>query len=44
MNLILQREETPSTRLNGHFRLGWTSWLGKRQGDGDADDLVLGGG
>jgi len=44
VNLILQREETPSTRLNGHFRLGWTSWIGKRQGAGDADDLILGGG
>lgn len=44
VNLILQREETPSTRLNGHFRLGWTSWLGKRQSGSDADDLVLDGG
>lgn len=41
VNLILQREETPSTRLNGHFRLGWTTWLGKRQCSEDADDLVL---
>jgi type VI secretion system protein ImpH len=44
VNLILQREETPSTRLNGHFRLGWTSWLGKRQSTDDADDLILRGG
>ena len=41
VNLILQREETPSTRLNGHFRLGWTTWLGQRQRRDDADDLVL---
>jgi type VI secretion system protein ImpH len=40
VNLILQREETPATRLNGHFGLGWTTWLGRRD-SGDADDLVL---
>ena len=44
LNLILQRQETPATRLNGHFRLGWTSWLGKRQTPDDANDLTLQGG
>lgn len=44
VHLILQREETPATRLNGHFHLGWTSWLGKRESAGDADDLILRGG
>ena len=44
VNLILQREETPATRLNNHFRLGWTSWLGKRQSADHADDLILRGG
>lgn len=41
VNLILQREETPSTRLTGHFCLGWTTWLGTRLCSDDADDLVL---
>jgi len=41
VNLILQRQETPAIRLNGHFRLGWTTWLGQGQGGADADDLIL---
>jgi type VI secretion system protein ImpH len=39
--LILKRQEVPSVSLNGHSRLGWTTWLGERPGENDADDLVL---
>ncbi len=41
MNLILKKEEVPAVRLNGKFHLGWTSWLGKRASQKDADDLIL---
>ncbi|TFG43011.1 MAG: type VI secretion system baseplate subunit TssG [Syntrophobacterales bacterium] len=44
VNLILNREDTPTTRLNGHFHLGWTTWLGRGQSTDDADDLILEGG
>jgi type VI secretion system protein ImpH len=39
--LILKRQEVPSFRLDGQYRLGWTTWLGKRPVKEDADDLVL---
>ncbi len=41
VNLLLHHEETPATRLNGHSRLGWTSWMGKKQDETDTDDLLL---
>jgi len=41
MRLILQKEDVPSVQLNGQFHLGWTSWLGQRHSDKDADDLTL---
>lgn len=41
VRLILRHDEVPSTRLSGGARLGWTSWLGRRQPGRDADDLVL---
>jgi type VI secretion system protein ImpH len=39
--LVLKRSEVPAARLGGAGRLGWTTWLGTRSSDADADDLVL---
>lgn len=39
--LVLKREEVPPLCLDGRYRLGWTTWLGERQVQTDADDLVL---
>jgi type VI secretion system protein ImpH len=39
--LLLFKEEVPSIRLGAAGELGWTSWLGKRRSDSDADDLIL---
>jgi type VI secretion system protein ImpH len=41
VQLVLRQHEVPSTRLGGGFRLGWTTWLGKRMLAADADDLCL---
>lgn len=39
--LVLDRSEVPASRLGASQRLGWSSWLGKRQADEDAGDLAL---
>lgn len=39
--LKLKRDDVPPLRLARGGRLGWTSWLGTRRTDRDADDLVL---
>jgi type VI secretion system protein ImpH len=41
LNLILKREEVPASKLGGAGRLGWSTWLGRRQAESDADDLML---
>ncbi len=41
VNLILKKDQVPMSRLDGQTRLGWTSWIGERQSDSDADDLML---
>jgi len=41
LGLILKRNEVPALALNGQYRLGWTTWLGERLVNEDADDLVL---
>ncbi|CAI8797599.1 type VI secretion system baseplate subunit TssG [Methylocaldum szegediense] len=41
LNLVLRNQEVPSLQLDGSAQLGWTSWLGTRQGEKDADDLRL---
>ena len=41
VNLVLKREQVPGTRLDGQTGLGWTSWLGDRHENTDADDLML---
>jgi len=44
LRLILKAEEVPGLTLGGGASLGWTSWLGTRQGGTDAGDLQLSGG
>jgi type VI secretion system protein ImpH len=41
VNLVLKREEVPLMSLDGHSRMGWTTWLGERSVAEDADDLVF---
>jgi type VI secretion system protein ImpH len=41
VRLVLKREQVAATRLDGTSRLGWTTWLGERVSEKDADDLVL---
>ena len=39
LNLILKQPEVPALQLNGRFRLGFNTWLGKPEKD--AKDLIL---
>jgi type VI secretion system protein ImpH len=41
LQLILRKEEVPALNLGAEARLGWTSWLGVRPSENDADDLIL---
>jgi len=42
LNLILRREEVPALVIGAPTaRLGWTTWLGTRRSEKDADDLIL---
>lgn len=41
VNLTLKRDEVPSTRLGETGRLGWTTWIGTRREETDADELIL---
>jgi type VI secretion system protein ImpH len=41
VRLILRKEEVPSLTLGQRGRLGWTSWLGRRQAATDAGDLCF---
>ncbi|MGQ0697755.1 MAG: type VI secretion system baseplate subunit TssG [Panacagrimonas sp.] len=41
VRLTLAAKAVPCARLGGGTRLGWTSWLGGRDGKRDADELVL---
>ncbi len=42
LQLILRASEIPSICLGKINQLGWTTWLGSRTYEEDADDLVLG--
>jgi type VI secretion system protein ImpH len=39
--LVLDRRQVPALTLGRASRLGWTTWLGRRRADADADDLCL---
>lgn len=41
VNLVLEREQVPQTRLGEYGRLGWTTWLAPETIGSDADDLHL---
>jgi len=41
LNLVLAKEEVPPLKLDGTGRLGWTTWLGTRQSESDAEELIL---
>jgi type VI secretion system protein ImpH len=43
VQLVLRRDEIPTTTLGATTRLGWTSWLGARHRDRDSGDLILSG-
>jgi type VI secretion system protein ImpH len=40
-NLILRSGDVPRASLGGEQRLGWTTWLGTRQGNAHAEDLRI---
>ena len=41
--VVLKRDEVPTLTLGYGGRLGWTTWLGTRLAETDADDLVVAG-
>jgi type VI secretion system protein ImpH len=41
VRLVLRRDEVPPLKLGAAGQLGWTTWLGTRRPDRDADDLCL---
>jgi len=41
LQLILQRDDVPPIDLGMAGALGWTTWLGERTVDSDADDMVI---
>jgi type VI secretion system protein ImpH len=41
VRLLLRRNEVPPLTLDGGRQLGWTTWLGRRRADTDADDLCV---
>jgi type VI secretion system protein ImpH len=41
LTLILKKNEVPPLRLDGHTRLGWTTWLPAARLDRDPSDLVF---
>ena len=41
MQLVLRKEDAAPAQLGGTTQLGWTSWLGARDTERDADELVI---
>lgn len=41
LNLVLRWQEVPSLQLDGGAQLGWTTWLGTKREEKDADELML---
>ncbi len=41
LRLVVLKEEVPSVVLGQQGQLGWTSWLGNRTADTDADDVLI---
>jgi type VI secretion system protein ImpH len=43
VRLLLKKDEVPPLNLSAGGRLGWTTWLGRRGAETDADDVCLDG-
>jgi len=41
LRLLLVGGETPTSKLGEFGQLGWTSWIGEKQSDEPADDVIL---
>ncbi|MCF6252520.1 MAG: type VI secretion system baseplate subunit TssG [Methylococcaceae bacterium] len=41
IQLILKKNEVPKACLDNNSQLGWTTWIGERTSQLDADDLIL---
>lgn len=41
LQLSLRHDQVPEPRLGANARLGWTTWIGNRRAEQDADDLIL---
>lgn len=41
LNLVLLKDEVPRIELGKAGALGWTTWLGERKADTDANDMVI---
>lgn len=41
VSLVLQKQQVPRLQLGESAQLGWTTWLGERNSDQNADDLKL---
>lgn len=41
VNLVLDKETVPPLALGQMGQLGWTTWLGKRSGNENANDLIV---
>ena len=41
VQLLLRKDEVPPVKLGRLGKLGWTTWLGQRRAESDADDLCL---
>jgi type VI secretion system protein ImpH len=41
MQLVLRKDDVPGTTLGHDGRLGWTTWMGARNSDADADDVII---
>jgi len=41
LNLLLRAEEVPELKLGQSGELGWSSWLGRRSTNADADEVVV---
>ncbi len=41
VNLLLRSKDVPQLQLGVSGQLGWTSWLGTRQQNSDADDVII---
>ena len=41
LNLVLKAAEVPELKLGQSGELGWSTWLGRRDADADADEVLV---